>query len=118
MKLNYFTLDEFRCPCCGEVHMNEKFLYMLDLARTTAGIPFAITSGYRCEKHNKEVGGKPNSAHLKGYAVDIACSTSSSRYAILYSLIKAGFNRIGIADSFIHCDIDPDLPKNVIWTYN
>lgn len=117
MTLVNFKLDEFRCPCCGEVHMNEKFLYMLDLARTIAGIPFVITSGYRCKHHNKEVGGKPNSAHTKGYAADIQCTTSFNRYKIINSLIKAGFNRIGIADNFIHCDNDPSLPQYVIWIY-
>lgn len=30
-----------------------------------------ITSGYRCKKLNKAVGGVPNSAHLTGYAADI-----------------------------------------------
>ena len=33
--------------------------------------PIVITSGYRCEKLNKLVGGANNSEHLKGFAVDI-----------------------------------------------
>jgi hypothetical protein len=31
--------------------------------------------------------------------------------------MKAGFNRIGIADTFIHVDNDPGKAENVIWTY-
>lgn len=30
-----------------------------------------ITNGWRCLKHNKEVGGHPNSVHLSGMALDI-----------------------------------------------
>ena len=51
--------------------MDKNFLQKLDRARDVAGVPFIITSAYRCEQHNKNVGGKPNSAHLRGYAVDI-----------------------------------------------
>ena len=117
IKLNNFKLAEFKCPCCGEVKMDEKFLKLLDLARTTAGIPFVITSGFRCDKHNQEVGGKADSAHLKGVAADISCQSSASRFAIVNSLLRCGFNRIGIADSFIHCDIDLSKPSSVIWLY-
>ena len=34
------------------------------------GRPMTITSGLRCEYGNRQVGGVPNSAHLKGKAVD------------------------------------------------
>lgn len=33
--------------------------------------PILVNSGYRCEKLNKAVGGKSNSQHLTGNAVDI-----------------------------------------------
>ena len=58
------------------------------------------------------------SSHLLGYAADIACTNSVLRHKILTSLIKVGFNRIGIADTFIHVDNDPGKPENVIWTYS
>jgi hypothetical protein len=35
------------------------------------GKPIKISSGYRCEKLNKAVGGVYNSQHLKGQAADI-----------------------------------------------
>jgi len=117
IKLNNFKLDEFKCPCCGEAKMQDSFLTLIDLARTTAGIPFVITSGYRCEKHNKEVKGKPNSAHLRGYAADIRCIDGATRFKLINALLKVGFKRIGIADSFVHCDNDPSLPQEVIWKY-
>jgi len=117
MKLKYFQIEEFACPCCKKADMKEDFLVMLDKARELAETPFVITSGFRCEKHNREVGGKDNSSHLKGYAADISALTSDKRYKIVYGLISAGFKRIGIGKEFIHADCDPELPKGVIWIY-
>lgn len=39
--------------------------------RMKMGIPFEISSGYRCTALNKAVGGVPNSYHLQGKACDI-----------------------------------------------
>ena len=116
-KWKYFRYDEFKCPCCGENKTDPKLIDMLDKARELAGVPFIINSGYRCEKHNKEVGGKSNSAHLKGKACDIACADGFSRFAIVNALLKTGFVRIGIAKTFIHVDIDDEKNLMVMWVY-
>ena len=113
----HFKLEEFKCPCCGKVDMNQEFLNKLDKARDIAGIPFEISSGYRCEKHNAEVGGHKRSAHLRGYAVDITTFGSRDRLQILSALMEVGFNRFGIGHNFIHVDMDPELVSDVIWTY-
>ena len=110
-------MDEFRCPCCGANDMEPTALIMLDRAREISGFPYRINSGYRCEKHNAEVGGKPTSSHLQGWAVDIRVSGSRSRYLILYGLITAGFARIGIGKDFIHADCDPAKPPELSWLY-
>lgn len=117
--MRYFDITEFDSPDIGSggEMMQESTLNMLDDARGIAGIPFKINSGYRTPEHNKKVGGTSNSAHLDGYAVDIACSDSRSRWIIVEALIMAGFNRIGIADTFIHVDNQPSKPSDVIWTY-
>jgi hypothetical protein len=47
----------------------------------------------------------------------MACIASSDRYKLLCALIEVGFNRIGVAKSFIHVDVDKNKSKNVIWTY-
>ena len=100
-----------------EYNMNEDFLAKLDKAREFANIPFIINSAYRSPEQNARVGGKPNSSHLRGLAVDIRANDSSTRYIVLNALIKVGFNRIGIASSFIHVDDDKEKSNNVIWTY-
>ena len=100
-----------------EYNMNEDFLAKLDKAREFANIPFIINSAYRSPEQNARVGGKPNSSHLRGLAVDIRANDSSTRYIVLNALIKVGFNRIGVASSFIHVDDDKEKANNVIWTY-
>ena len=77
---------------------------------------YVISSGFRSEETNKRVGGVPNSSHLKGCAADIVCKDSGTRQKIVNGLIQAGFTRIGIADTFIHCDTDKDK-NDAIWLY-
>ena len=96
---------EFNCPCCGKNKMNQDFLALLRDAREFCRTPFIINSGYRCEKHNKKVGGKEKSTHRVGSAADIHCTESRQRAMILCGLLEAGFSRIGIAKTFIHVDM-------------
>lgn len=98
-------------------HMKPSFMRKLKQARDFAGIPFIVNSGHRTKKHNKKVKGKADSSHLEGWAGDIACSSSRHRALILTAVIKAGFNRIGIGNGFIHVDNDPSKPKDVFWMY-
>lgn len=117
--MKYFKLSEFTCKCgCNSCEMDKKFLLMLDRARVFSGIPFKITSGYRCTTHNKNVGGSKTSSHQYGYAADIKYSTELQLVCIIYGLTKAGFNRIGINANtkFVHVDCDPNKP-NAIFTY-
>jgi uncharacterized protein YcbK (DUF882 family) len=116
----YFKPKEFDSrddPGSGEREMREDFIKRLTDARAIAGIPFVITSGFRTAAHNKKVGGVPNSAHRKGCAADIACNTDGARWIIVDALIRAGFNRIGIAKNFIHVDNDQGKNANRIWVY-
>lgn len=125
LNLLHFELSEFDSP--DEVgsgkYMDDTFLQMLDDARSIAGIPFRITSGFRTPSHNAYVGGvqasdkSKGSSHLFGYAADISCKSGQDREIIVSALIKAGFRRIGIAKTFIHCDNDPEK-TNSIWLYS
>lgn len=119
MKLKYFDISEFDSPDkegSGKF-MQPSFLAKLEEARAFAKVPFVINSGFRTKAHNKAVGGVENSSHTKGWAVDIRATTSAERFVILSALMRIGFNRIGIANSFIHVDMDPNKPANVIWKY-
>ena len=115
----YFKESEFDSPDLkgSGSKMKAELLAKLNMARHNAGIPFKINSGYRTSKHNKKVGGASQSSHLKGLAVDIACNYSTDRFIIVNALLDAGINRIGIAKTFIHCDVDCEKHENVIWVY-
>ena len=47
---------------------------VLDPARRKLGKPIVVNWGYRCQKHNLEVGGVKNSQHMVGEAADITCA--------------------------------------------
>tara|TARA_X000001382_G_scaffold107031_1_gene82588 strand:- start:19 stop:372 length:354 start_codon:yes stop_codon:yes gene_type:complete len=117
--MKYFTYKEFDSPDLPNsgMNMDSNFILMLDNAREIAGIPFEINSGYRTIEHNQKVGGKKDSSHLSGKAADISVSDSVQRWIIINSLIKVGFNRIGVAKTFIHVDSDDKKDPNIIWTY-
>lgn len=117
--LRYFNISEFDSPDIpgsGEF-MDKKFLVMLDKARDIAGIPFEINSGYRTDYQNNKVGGKENSSHLVGRAADIHCNSSRDRFTIITALIAVGFERLGVAKTFIHVDNDINKDKRVAWIY-
>ena len=76
----YFTLKELIATNKGvdntptwEVveHLAELTEKILEPLRAAYGKPITVSSGYRCEKLNKSVGGVSTSAHLIGYAVDL-----------------------------------------------
>ena len=99
-----------------EQNMDEDFLSKLDEAREFAGIPFSINSAYRSSEHPLSIK-NPSSSHIKGLAVDIKATDSTTRFKIIEALISVGFTRIGIADTFIHVDMDFDKRQDIIWTY-
>jgi len=114
-RVKYFKKEEFACHCCGECHIDEKFVHKLDHARGDSGTPFKINSGYRCPKHDDEIGG--SGIHPLGIAADIFCTGSNDRFGILRSLIVNGFSRIGIRKDFIHVDISNERPDWLVWLY-
>ena len=116
MTYTYFNVEnEFSCKHCGKNHMDPDFVRRLDIARGYAGVPFVITSGYRCMEHDKAVGGAGN--HPTGKAADIRCLDNTARLAIVTGLIRAGIKRIGVGGTFIHADMCEDRPQGVLWLY-
>ncbi len=111
---NYFDDDELQCPCCHKSKMDKTFMVKLNAAREAAGIPFYLSSAFRCSKHNAEIGSTANN-HTTGNAADIHCTQSINRFKIVKATLDAGFTGIGIGKRFIHADTNHNTP--MIWLY-
>lgn len=84
---------------------------LLDKAREISKTPYVISSGFRTPEQNKKAGGKANSSHLRGLAVDINCD-NFNRGAILNGLLNCG-TPLFIEDAVkhIHADLDATIHK-------
>lgn len=68
----HFHSSEFRCKCgCGKIYIDEGLVNKLEqlFSRLNAS-KCIISSGYRCSKHDKTVGGNGYGQHTKGLAAD------------------------------------------------
>jgi len=109
--------NRFKCPCCNKNEIDPRIAHLVQAFEVELLAPLTVTSGYRCKKHNLEQGGSKTSSHLKGLAVDLACTTSRLRYNLIKMAIRLGITRIGIGKNFLHLDIDRQKDPNVIWLY-
>jgi hypothetical protein len=66
-----FKQSEFKCSCCGMATVDLRLIKALEQLRELLGKPISITSGYRCKRHNAEIGGARSSKHQTGQAADI-----------------------------------------------
>lgn len=108
--------SDFHCTCgCGEGELDPTFMSQLlrFLEFTDRGF-ITITSGYRCEAHNKAIGGETFSFHLRGRAADILTPTIQFKTLALDAANKAGFHGIGLGSTFTHVD-NREIPAR--WTY-
>ena len=86
-----FKVSEFACKCCGQNHIDQRVLYMAQTIRDELGVPVRVNSGYRCEEHNRRVGGvmkkydkagkliSKGSNHMYGLAADLSCSLGATK---------------------------------------
>ena len=74
-----FKVSEFACKHCGENKIDQKVLNMAQELRDYLGVAVRVNSGYRCEVHNKNIGGVKNSKHVLGKACDLACELGSAK---------------------------------------
>ena len=112
--MKWFNEKEFVCRCCGGLppyakeNIEALVENVLDPLRERYGKPIVVNSGYRCPKHNKEVGGATNSQHMKGEAADIRPTTNCPNYTNdlkrLRQLIieSRNFDQLIVYKNFLH----------------
>lgn len=109
--IKHFKKEEFTCKCgCKQNNMNLEVVKVADEIRSHFGKPAIVNSGYRCTKHNKNVGGVSNSRHLKGKAIDLYVKGINGQTLLSYTkkLVNQGKLRYTyfIAGDAVHIDIE------------
>ncbi|MDD4986495.1 MAG: D-Ala-D-Ala carboxypeptidase family metallohydrolase [Dehalococcoidales bacterium] len=105
-----FSRSEFCCKCgCGFCDPNLGLIEALQKLRDLAGKPISIVSGCRCERHNSNVGGAPNSYHLYGMAADIRIEGMSvgQIFKLAEEIPRFRDGGIGTYPSWVHVDVRP-----------
>lgn len=103
----YLKTSEFDCHCtlsiCKRTLVNRRTASAFQLLREYFGKPILVNSAFRCQQHNASIGGKVNSYHMLGAAMDIRPKNSEDYYALL--LLAEKFFDVVIPykeDGFIH----------------
>lgn len=120
-----FKACEFDCPCtnCAVTLVDSELVSMLSALREKVGKPIAITSGYRCTKHQQELKNSGYetaqgvSQHSLGKAADIVVSGMDIS-GLIADAIEVGFKSIGAGKTFLHLDTRGiEDGKTRYWTY-
>ncbi len=109
-----FKYSEIMCPCgCKKIKPIDPHLsFLLQSLREKIKLPIYISSGLRCKKYNRKIGGYKYSPHIDGRAVDI--HVKNMDITVLAMLSKdIGFTRIGLYPSnhFVHVDVLKPRPS-------
>lgn len=106
-----FRVSEFACHghgCCSVVQIDDKLVEILQNIRDHFGKRVTVSSGYRCEKHNKRVGGATASRHAKGMAADIVVQgvkpAEVAKYAESIGVLGIGLYETAKDGYFVHVD--------------
>lgn len=109
----HFKKKEFDCQCrCGTGEISMELVEKLEQVRIEYDKPMKINSGIRCRVHNRSIGSKVTSSHIKGLAADISCQSMEERHQLLRIFLKY-FKRVGIHKVFIHVDVDNQKTNGV-----
>lgn len=119
----HFNSKEFSCQCsypeCIEQKISKKLVEDLETCRQEFKQSVIINSGYRCSKHNEDIGGAKNSQHKNGKAADtrpkLLTTDSMDEW---FKIVSRTFKALGIAQSFIHVDVrEVEGSTRKIWYY-
>jgi hypothetical protein len=102
----FLSHQEFRCKCsyddCSYTLVLDRTVSSFFLTRKHFGKPIIVTSGFRCQRHNKDVGGLATSFHKAGAAIDIQ-PRDLADLDLLEQRAKVFFDVVIRYDTFLHC---------------
>lgn len=109
-----FFDDEFWSPDKNFAKMEPEFMLKLQKLRSTVGVVFTVSSGYRTAEFNARIGGEKESLHLTGQAADIEHIgwDGATKLKFLGTAIAMGFS-IGVYRKHFH--IDTRTGVKVLW---
>lgn len=105
--------DKMNCKCCGALVYDSRFMTLIQIVRDIVGVPFIVTSFYRCSFHNNATGGVPGSRHLHGSAMDVSVAgwDGSLKWAAQFEAMKVGLSVGNYSHKgYFHFDLRPGKP--------
>lgn len=113
----HFSSTDFDCHChspnCKQTFIDSQLVAALEELWILSQ-DFQITSGFRCNEHNDNVGGQWDSQHLLGKAADCKSLKGYNGHLMAnYAELVLPFQKggIGIYPSFVHCDVRKRLAR-------
>lgn len=112
----HFSREEFGCKCsypdCEDIAVDVKLVKVLENVRNWYKKPVKITSSYRCQPHNEDVGGAPRSKHRLGIAADIQVKgvEPSEVFRYLCAIHPHEYGK-GSYKTFTHIDVRDEHAK-------
>jgi len=103
--------SEFKCKCgfeeCRGTFVSKKLVKAYSKFRSFIDTPLEINSGFRCVRHNFDIGGVPLSRHCSGEAIDISLSSFEfiDKDEVSNTASFCGFTFIKFYKTFVHFDV-------------
>jgi len=110
--VDHLHIDEVKCKCkydtCHYTIVAGETISKFEELREIFGKPIHITSFYRCQKHNEDVGGVKHSSHTTGLSFDVDTSYMSNLdKEVIINIAKELFDFVKVYNNFIHCQLNP-----------
>ena len=123
---NAYYPEDFTCKCgCGLKMPGHFWINFMNYLYAQTKKYYIVTSGIRCEKYNKKIGGKDYYAgdvhklsdHVLGMAIDVDYATLDGRADISYWASNFGIQRQIVycgKKTFIHLSTNKDLSNPLL----
>ena len=122
----HFALEELSCTSHREIPNDPPPDVLAELRHTASRMErvrallgskaISVSSGYRCPRLNRLVGGARNSAHLSGHAVDFNCYAFGPPLAVCKAIAASSlmFDQMIEEGTWVHLSFAPAMRRQVL----